>query len=361
MSLAALAFPFARLLLHALDAETAHGLTIRALSSMPAGAAAAADPRLAIEALGLRFPNPLGVAAGFDKNAEVPDAMLALGFGFTEIGTVTPKPQAGNPRPRLFRLPEDRAVINRMGFNNEGHAAALRRLAARRGRGGIVGVNIGANKDSADRIGDYVQGIAAFAHVASYFTVNISSPNTPGLRGLQSRAELEQLLGRLNSERARHEAQPPMLLKIAPDLREDELEDIAAACGGGAVDGIIVSNTTLSRDGLRSAHAQEQGGLSGLPLLALSTRQLARMYVLTDGKILLVGAGGVHDGASALMKIRAGASLVQLYSALVYQGPGLVTDILNHLAAEAARHGGSLDNLRGRDAATLAHQGSSGR
>ena len=360
MSLAALAFPFARPLLHALDAETAHGLTIRALSAMPAGAPAAADPRLAVEAFGLSFPNPLGVAAGFDKNAEVPDAMLALGFGFTEIGTVTPKPQAGNPRPRLFRLPEDSAVINRMGFNNEGHAAALRRLEARRGRGGIVGVNIGANKDSADRIGDYVQGIARFTHVASYFTVNISSPNTPGLRGLQSRAELEQLLSRLNDERARHEAQPPMLLKIAPDLREDELEDIAAACGG-AVDGIIVSNTTLSRDGLRSGHAKEQGGLSGLPLLALSTRQLARMFVLTDGRIPLVGAGGVHDGASALMKIRAGASLVQLYSALVYQGPELVTDILNHLAAEAARHGGSLASLRGRDAALLAHQGSSGR
>ena len=267
----------------------------------------------------------------------------------------------GNPRPRLFRLPEDGAVINRMGFNNEGHAAALRRLEARRGRGGIVGVNIGANKDSADRIGDYVQGISRFTHVASYFTVNISSPNTPGLRGLQSRAELEQLLSRLNDERARHEAQPPMLLKIAPDLREDELEDIAAACGGGAVDGIIVSNTTLSRDGLRSGHAKEQGGLSGLPLLALSTRQLARMFVLTDGRIPLVGAGGVHDGASALMKIRAGASLVQLYSALVYQGPGLVIGILNHLAAEAARHGGSLASLRGRDAALLAHQGSSGR
>jgi dihydroorotate dehydrogenase len=287
--------------------------------------------------------------------------MLALGFGFTEIGTVTPKPQAGNPRPRLFRLPEDNAVINRMGFNNEGHAAALRRLYARRGRGGIVGVNIGANKDSADRIGDYVQGIAAFAHVASYFTVNISSPNTPGLRGLQSRAELEQLLGRINDERARQERQPPMLLKIAPDLREDELEDIAAACSGGAVDGIIVSNTTLSRDGLHPGHAKEQGGLSGLPLLALSTRQLARMFVLTEGKIPLVGAGGVHDGASALMKIRAGASLVQLYSALVYQGPGLVTDILNHLAAEAAHHGGSLASLRGRDAAALAHQGSRGR
>ena len=360
MSLASLAFPFARPLLHALDAETAHGLTIRALSAVPSGGAGAADPRLAVEAFGLSFPNPLGLAAGFDKNAEVPDAMLALGFGFTEIGTVTPRAQEGNPRPRLFRLPEDRAVINRMGFNNEGHAAALRRLEARRGRGGIVGVNIGANKDSADRIGDYVQGIAAFAHLASYFTVNISSPNTPGLRGLQSRAELEQLLARLNHERARHAKKPPMLLKIAPDLREDELEDIAAACSGGTVDGIIVSNTTLSRDGLRSANAKEQGGLSGLPLLALSTQQLARMFLLTDGKVPLVGVGGVHDGPSALAKIRAGASLVQLYSALVYQGPALVTSILAHLAAEAARSGVPLASLRGRDAAALAHQGLSG-
>jgi dihydroorotate dehydrogenase len=361
MSLAGLAFPLARPLLHALDAETAHGLTIRALKALAPTGRGVHDPRLRVEAFGLSFPNPLGLAAGFDKNAEVPDQMLALGFGFTEVGTVTPEPQAGNPRPRLFRLREDEAVINRMGFNNEGHQAARLRLAARAASGGIVGVNIGANKDSADRIGDYVKGIAAFSHVASYFTVNISSPNTPGLRGLQSRAELEQLLGRINDERARQERQPPMLLKIAPDLREDELEDIAAACSGGAVDGIIVSNTTLSRDGLRSSHAQEQGGLSGLPLLALSTRHLARMFVLTEGKIPLVGAGGVHDGASALMKIRAGASLVQLYSALVYQGPGLVTDILNHLAAEAAHHGGSLASFRGRDAAALAHQGSRGR
>jgi dihydroorotate dehydrogenase len=360
MSLASLAFPLARPLLHALDAETAHGITIRALSALPASAPAVAYPGLAVQALGLSFPNPLGLAAGFDKNAEVPDAMLALGFGFTEIGTVTPRPQAGNLRPRLFRLPEDRAVINRMGFNNEGHAAALRRLEARRGRGGILGVNIGANKDSDDRIGDYVKGIAAFAHLASYFTVNISSPNTPGLRGLQSRAELEQLLARLNAERARHSARPPMLLKIAPDLREDELEDIAAACGGGAVDGIIVSNTTLSREGLRSSLAGEQGGLSGLPLLQLSTRQLARMFLLTEGKIPLVGAGGVHDGPSALLKIRAGASLVQLYSALVYQGPGLVSSILGCLAAEMGRRGVPLSSLTGRDAASLAHHGSSG-
>jgi dihydroorotate dehydrogenase len=358
MTLASLAFPLARPLLHALDAETAHGLTISALKALPRGKGPASDPRLKVEAFGLGFPNPLGLAAGFDKNAEVPDQMLALGFGFAEIGTVTPLPQAGNPRPRLFRLREDEAVINRMGFNNEGHGAALARLEARKAHGGIVGVNIGANKDSADRIGDYVKGIEAFSHVASYFTVNISSPNTPGLRALQSRAELDALLARLNAARGRQELRPPMLLKIAPDLRDDELEDIATACGGGALDGIIVSNTTLSRAGLRSALAQEAGGMSGKPLLDLSTRQLAKLHLLTRGAIPLVGAGGVHDAASALLKIRAGASLVQLYSALVYRGPGLVTEILSGLSA--ARDGGTLESLRGRDAEALAHQGGSG-
>jgi dihydroorotate dehydrogenase len=359
LSLATLAFPLARPFLHALDAETAHGLTIRVLRMMPP-ARPASDPRLAVSAFGLTFSNPLGLAAGFDKNAEVPDAMLALGFGFTEVGTVTPRPQAGNPRPRLFRLAEDAAVINRMGFNNEGHAAALARLEARRARGGIVGVNIGANKDSEDRIGDYVKGIEAFSHVASYFTVNISSPNTPGLRALQSRAELDQLLARLNAARTDQARRPPMLLKIAPDLRDDELEDIAAACAGGAVDGIIVSNTTLSREGLRSPNAREQGGLSGRPLLSLSTRQLAKMFRLTGGKVPLVGAGGVHDAASALVKIRAGASLVQLYSALVYQGPALVDGILTGLAVELARTGSTLAALRGADAEAIAHQGGSG-
>jgi dihydroorotate dehydrogenase len=360
LSLASLAFPYVRPFLHALDAETAHLMTLRALNIMPATGSVPHDPRLRVSAFGLAFPNPLGLAAGFDKNAEVPDAMLAMGFGFTEIGTVTPRPQAGNPRPRLFRLREDEAVINRMGFNNEGHAAVLRRLQSRKGRAGIVGVNIGANKDSEDRIADYVKGIEAFSEVASYFTVNISSPNTPGLRALQSRAELEQLLARLNDARAQQARRPPMLLKIAPDLREDELEDIAAACAGGAVDGIIVSNTTLSREGLASAQAKEQGGLSGKPLLALSTQQLARMFVLTEGRIALVGAGGIHDSASAIAKIRAGASLIQLYSALVYKGPALVQEILQGLSAEFARAGGSLSALCGRDAAMIAHHGSSG-
>ncbi len=358
--LARLVFPLARPLLHALDAETAHGLTLKALGFMPGGSPPISDSRLAVEAFGLRFPNPLGLAAGFDKNAEVPDAMLALGFGFTEIGTVTPKPQAGNPRPRLFRLEPDEAVINRMGFNNEGHAAALARLEARAGRPGIVGVNIGANKDSDDRIGDYVKGIEAFSHLASYFTVNISSPNTPGLRGLQSRAELETLLARLNAARGLQRRKPPMLLKIAPDLRDDELEDIAAACGGGAVDGIIVSNTTLSRGGLTSPLKDQQGGLSGKPLLALSTRQLAKMYLLTGGAIQLIGAGGIHDAASALQKIRAGASLLQLYSALVYRGPALVADILSGLATELDRRGRPLGDLVGADARSLAHHGLSG-
>lgn len=360
MSLAAHAFPLVRPLLRALDAETAHRLTVRILTMFPGSDADVLDPRLTITAFGLEFPNPLGLAAGFDKNAEVPDAMLGFGLGFTEVGTVTPKPQAGNPRPRLFRLPEDQAVINRMGFNNEGHAAALRRLEARSGRAGIVGVNIGANKDSEDRIGDYVEGISAFSHLASYFTVNISSPNTPGLRTLQSRAELEQLLVRLNEERAKQPARPPMLLKIAPDLRDDELSDIAEACGGGAVDGIIVSNTTLMREALRSPLAKEQGGLSGKPLLHLSTQQLARIYLMTGGRIPLIGAGGVHDAASALLKICAGASLVQLYSALVYRGPGLISEILDGMSEALARTGQTLEHLRGTRAEELAYHKGNG-
>ena len=360
MSLAALAFPVARPLLHRLDAERAHDLTIQALRTMPLGAAAAADPHLAVAAFGLAFPNPLGLAAGFDKNAEVPDATLALGFGFTEIGTVTPHAQAGNPRPRLFRLAEDQAVINRMGFNNAGHEAVLRRLQQRAGRPGIVGVNIGANKESEDRIGDYVKGIEAFSGLAAYFTVNISSPNTPGLRALQSRDQLEALLSRLNEARARQTAKPPMLLKIAPDLGDSELDGIAEACGGGKVDGIVVSNTTLDRCGLASPLKTQQGGLSGRPLLALSTRQLAKLFIRTNGAIPLIGAGGIHDAASAMAKLRAGATLLQLYTALVYEGPGLVTDILKGLSARLARGSETPASIRGRDAAAIAHHGLSG-
>jgi len=360
MTLASLAFPLIRPLLHALDAETAHGLTIRLLKLMPPAAARPLVSHLAVSTLGLHFANPLGLAAGFDKNAEVPDAMLAQGFGFVEVGTVTPKPQSGNPRPRLFRLAEDSAVINRLGFNNDGRAAALARLAARRRGAGPVGVNLGANKDSSDRIADYVAGIEAFSEVADYLAVNISSPNTPGLRSLQSRAELQSLLARLNEARAQQAQRPPMLLKIAPDLRDDELEDIARCCGGETVDGIIVSNTTIARPPLKSRHAHEPGGLSGAPLFELSTRQLARLYLLTQGRIPLIGVGGIGDAETAWAKILAGATLLQLYSALVYRGPGLVAEILEGLSARLTRGGSTLATVRGRDAKAIAHQGLSG-
>ncbi len=359
MTLASLAFPLIRPLLHALDAETAHGLTIGLLKLMPAAAAGPSDSRLAVSAFGLQFANPLGLAAGFDKNAEVPDAMLAQGFGSVEVGTLTPRPQTGNPRPRLFRLAEDRAVINRLGFNNDGHAAAFARLAARR-RAGVVGVNLGANKDSPDRVADYVAGIETFSAVADYLTVNISSPNTPGLRALQSRAELQSLLARLDEARARRTRRPPMLLKIAPDLRDDELEDIARCCGGGTVDGIVVSNTTIARPPLKSRLAHERGGLSGAPLFELSTRRLARLYLLTEGRIPLIGVGGIGDAGTAWAKILAGATLLQLYSALVYRGPGLVAEILEGLSARLARQGLTLETARGRDASAIAHQGLSG-
>ncbi|NJM28965.1 MAG: quinone-dependent dihydroorotate dehydrogenase [Rhizobiales bacterium] len=357
--MARLAFPLAAPLLARLDAEQAHDLTIRALKISPC-ATPARPGGLAQNVFGLDFPNPLGLAAGFDKNAEVPDATLGFGFGFAEVGTVTPLPQKGNPRPRLFRLPQDRAVINRMGFNNEGHAAMLRRLVDRK-RAGIVGVNIGANKDSPNRVADYCQGLETFAEIAAYVAVNISSPNTPGLRGLQSRDELSSLLSALNETRGAFRTKVPLLLKIAPDLGETELEDIAACCGGGAVDGVIVSNTTISRPPLRSRHKGEAGGLSGEPLFTLSTQQLARFHLLSDGAIPLIGAGGIHDAESAWAKIEAGATLLQLYSALVYRGPALVADILDGLNARIEASGVSLSEVRGRRAEEIAHHGLSGR
>ncbi len=320
-----LAFALAKPFLHALDAEQAHRLTIQALKhAPPLGKGPITSPALKCSVFGLEFPNPVGLAPGFDKNAEVPDAMLAQGFGFVEIGTVTPLPQAGSARPRLFRLTEDGGVINRMGFNNEGHAAVLQRLIARRQRGGIVGVNIGANKDSADRIGDYVKGLDVFSDVASYLTINISSPNTPGLRNLQGKDDLSRLLERLHAARKNKVS---MLLKIAPDLTPDDLQDVADVCAGGAVDGVIISNTTISRPALRSDHAKEAGGLSGKPLFQLSTRCLKDFHAMSGGKIPLIGVGGISDAETALAKIDAGASLVQLYSALVYQGPSLVNSI----------------------------------
>jgi dihydroorotate dehydrogenase len=347
-------FKLARPLLHAMDAETAHGLTITALRCLPLVAPPASDPMLRQNLFGLDFPNPLGLAPGFDKNAEVPDQMLSLGFGFAEVGTVTPRAQVGNPRPRLFRLVEDEAVINRMGFNNEGHGPAFTRLRDRKAKG-IVGVNLGANKDSIDRIADYVAGIAVFAELADYITINISSPNTPGLRGLQSAAELQTLLARLNEARASLSRKLPMLLKIAPDLSEAEMKDIASCCKDGAVDGVIISNTTLSRPALKSRQANETGGLSGRPLTALANRRLAQFYQYTDGLIPLVGVGGIHDAASAFERILAGASLVQVYSALVYRGPALVRDIVDGLPRLLRTRGfNSLAAARGSEAKLIA-------
>jgi dihydroorotate dehydrogenase len=321
-------------LLFTFDPETAHGMSIAALRcGLPVGARAVRDIRLKVSLCGLDFPNPLGMAAGYDKNAEVPDALLGLGFGFAEVGTVTPLPQAGNPKPRIFRLTADGAVINRLGFNNEGHAAAEKRLAARKGRPGIVGVNIGANKDSTDRIGDYERGVARFAAYASYLTVNISSPNTPGLRNMQAREQLGELLSRVMAARAAATAQPPVFLKIAPDLVEAELEDIAAEVVEKRIDGIIVSNTTISRPPLRSGDAaRETGGLSGKPLFERSTIVLAKMRKLLGPDIAIVGVGGVDSADAALEKIRAGADLVQLYTSMIYAGPALPGRIVAGMA-----------------------------
>ena len=332
-------FDLAASLLRQLPAEPAHQVTL-ALAGM-AGPflppSVPDDPALAVRALGLAFPNPVGLAAGFDKNAQVPDAMARFGFGFVECGTVTPRPQGGNPKPRLFRLTEDRAVINRMGFNNGGVVVAAANLKARRGAG-LVGINIGANKDSADRIADYAAGFAALAPLADYVTVNVSSPNTPGLRGLQNREELTRLLAVMVEARMKG-AYKPILLKIAPDLDEAALDEIAAVVSASGIEGLIVSNTTIARPPLRSAHAGESGGLSGAPLLAPSTAVLRAMHQRLAGKVTLVGAGGIASGADAYAKIRAGASLVQLYSALVFQGPGLVTRIKAELLACLKRDG----------------------
>lgn len=328
-------------LVRMLPPETAHRATLRLvrLAGPLLPQPPADDPRLAIEAFGLHFANPLGLAAGFDKNAEAPDAMLKFGFGFVECGTVTPRPQDGNPRPRLFRLTEDRAVINRMGFNNEGMERVAARLAHRR-RQGIVGLNIGANKTSEDRIADYRAGFAKLAPFADYVTVNISSPNTPGLRGLQNKDELERLLATLTQERAERGWRVPLVLKIAPDLDEHAFDDIAAVTLASGIDGLIVSNTTIARSAaLRSRHANESGGLSGAPLFVPSTEMLKQMRARVGGKLVLIGAGGVGSGAEAYAKIRAGASLVQLYTALVYQGAGLVARIKRDLVQLLARDG----------------------
>jgi len=351
----ALSLPMLRLL----DPEDAHRLAIRGLRLLPPARPRPDDPKLAVRAFGLNFPNPIGIAAGFDKNAEVPDALLRLGFGFAEVGTVTPKPQAGNPRPRLFRLERDEAIINRMGFNNDGADAALRRLAARAQNGGIVGVNVGANKDSADRIDDYVRLIETFAPVASYFTVNVSSPNTPGLRNLQQAGALDDLLARVIDARERvrkNAGDSPVLLKIAPDLSLADLDDAVHIARSRGVDGMIVANTTIGRPPtLREQNRlKEQGGLSGRPLFRLSTRMVAETFVRVEGAFPLIGAGGIDSGGAALTKIRSGASLIQLYSSLVYKGLGLVDSIKADLVSTLLRTGrDSLSEIVGADAATI--------
>jgi dihydroorotate dehydrogenase len=354
--------PFARLIqpfLHALEPEDAHSLTLRLLKFAPPFAAVRDDRRLSVRAFGLNFPNPVGMAAGFDKNAEVPDALLRLGFGFVEVGTITPLPQAGNPRPRVFRLDVDGGVINRLGFNSQGADAVLKRLAARANAGGIVGINVGANKESPDRVADYVRLIERFAAVASYVTVNISSPNTPGLRALQQAATLDDLLARVVDARenvAQNSGPTPVLLKIAPDLSLAELDDVVGIARSRRVDGMIVGNTTLARPGsLRdSKNAKQAGGLSGRPLQVLSTRMLAESYVRVEGVFPLIGVGGIDSGAAALAKIRAGASLLQLYSALVFRGLGLVADIKTALIATLNRDRlDGLADLVGIDAAAV--------
>jgi dihydroorotate dehydrogenase len=325
-------------LLFSFAPENAHGLAIAALKmGLVKGENIPQDDRLKLRLWDLDFPNPIGMAAGFDKNAEVPDPLLGLGFGFAEVGTLTPLAQPGNPKPRMFRLAKDEAVINRLGFNNEGHAPARRRLEQRKGNGGIVGVNVGANKDSDDRSGDYVKGIEAFADLASYFTINISSPNTPGLRDLQARDALDDLLARSLGKRdetiEKVGRRVPVLLKVAPDVDEFGLDDICSVAIARGIDGMIVSNTTLDRyDSLKeSSKKSEAGGLSGKPLFEKSTIALAKTRQRVGTDMPLIGAGGIHDGKSAIEKIRAGANLVQFYSSMVYGGPGMVGQMIKDM------------------------------
>ena len=315
----------------ALDPETAHRLTIRMLKTGLGPKACVDNSRLAISVAGIDFPNPLGLAAGFDKNAEAPNQALDLGFGFIEVGAVTPRPQFGNPRPRVFRLWKDEAVINRYGFNNDGLEVIARRLKRRR-RKGVVGVNLGANKDSEDRVADYVTGLRGLAGLVDFFTVNISSPNTPGLRALQGKGALADLMRRVLAARDEVAAGTPVFLKIAPDLTDEDKADIAGVARDLTLDGLIISNTTITRaDTLDSAFAKETGGLSGKPLFALSTDLLRELYQAVGAQTPLIGVGGVASPRDAYEKILAGASLVQLYTAMVYEGPGLPARILRAL------------------------------
>jgi dihydroorotate dehydrogenase len=336
--------------LRCLDPEVAHGLALKALSAGlgPKGGPVT-SPRLTTRVAGLELPNPVGIAAGFDKNAEVVRSALAAGPGFIEIGAVTPRPQPGNPQPRLFRLAEDRAAINRFGFNNQGMAAIAPRLAAARGAG-VVGVNLGANKDAADRAEDYVTVLRHLYGEADFFTVNVSSPNTERLRDLQGRAALDTLLGLVMAARSDLGGAKPVFLKVSPDLSETEISDIAELALLHRLDGLIATNTTLSRDGLVSRHADEAGGLSGQPLFARSTEVLGQFYRLTGGQVPLIGVGGIATADQAYAKIRAGASAVQLYTAMVYQGISLPGRIARGLDRLLERDGfGSVADAVGLD------------
>lgn len=326
-----------------LDPETAHNAAVGTLRLLPVRAPPSGDPILATELWGRGFPNPIGLAAGFDKHAEAPDALLGLGFGHVEVGGVTPRPQPGNPRPRVFRLVEDRAVVNRYGLNSQGLDAVAARLEARRRRG-CVGVNLGKNKDTSDAAADYEAGIARLSGLVDFLVVNLSSPNTPGLRNLQARAEMDGVIRRALAARqlaaADPTTRPPLLVKVAPDLDADGLADVAAVALETGIDGIIMGNTTLARSpDLKGADRAQAGGLSGRPLMEPSTRLLADLFRLTGGKIPLVGVGGIAGGADAYAKIRAGASLVQLYTALVFQGPALIPRMKRDLAALLRRDG----------------------
>ena len=350
-------FPLARPLLRRMDAERAHRLSLWALKSgLVGGGGGPVDPVLGQSLWGLDFASPLGLAAGADKNAEVPAAMLRLGFGLVEVGTLTPLPQPGNPKPRMFRLAPDRAVINRLGFNNEGLEAGAARLQRLGPRAGPIGVNVGANKDAADPIADYVRGVERMAPLADYLTINVSSPNTPGLRDLQARARLEELVDRVLEARARAARQPPILVKLAPDLDDAGLAEAAEVLLAGGVDGAILGNTTVGmRKGLWSPLGREAGGLSGRPLFGLATARLARLYRLTGGRLPLVGVGGIESAETAYAKIRAGASLVQLYTALAFEGPGLVARINHGLAHRLKRDGfDRVQDAVGLDAAEIA-------
>ena len=337
-------YPIVRPLAFSLGAEAAHRATIAALKLAPKGRPPEFAPSLRTNVAGIDFSSPVGLAAGFDKDGEVPEQMLGLGFGFVEIGTITPKPQPGNPKPRLFRLIEDQAVINRMGFNNGGQQAAFDRL--NHAKRGVVGVNVGANKDSVDRIADYAVGVRRMSAVASYITINISSPNTPGLRGLQDKGALNELLAAVEEVRT----EKPIFLKVAPDLAEGDPERIVRAALDHHLDGIIVANTTVTRPPLKSRHAKEQGGLSGAPLKSLALDALRKFRSATGGEIPLIGVGGISNANDAWERIRAGASLIQLYSAMVYEGPGIARRIADGLAQMLERDGySSISEVVGSD------------